>query len=103
MCVGYGGGVRVLFCFIGVTFITCIDLLASIYGMLVTERGTQKEKKKEFKAFTSTTAKLLWRDSKDPLILMKILTSATALLLLLTLSTFYSHSTFIISLSAERD
>ncbi|MBA0652788.1 hypothetical protein Goklo_020016 [Gossypium klotzschianum] len=79
MCVGYGGGVRVLFCFIGVTFITCIDLLASIYGMLVTERGTQKEKKKEFKAFTSTTAKLLWRDSKDPLILMYVVLLALGL------------------------
>ncbi|MBA0617460.1 hypothetical protein Godav_025714 [Gossypium davidsonii] len=47
--------------------------------MLVTERGTQKEKKKEFKAFTSTTAKLLWRDSKDPLILMYVVLLALGL------------------------
>ncbi|KAG8477537.1 hypothetical protein CXB51_030364 [Gossypium anomalum] len=35
--------------------------------MLVTERGTQKEKKKEFKAFTSTTAKLFMERLQGPI------------------------------------
>ncbi|KAG8477538.1 hypothetical protein CXB51_030292 [Gossypium anomalum] len=56
--------------------------------MLVTERGTQKEKKKEFKAFTSTTAKLLWTGSKDPLILMYVVLLALGLCVSYCISSF---------------